>query len=81
MVPPYGRIILPFLLAGEQHPPLRGLHGVNVTSTYYGDRVAELLGSMTILMSSVGIKTACRVIQGSPDFFSITKKIRNAGFT
>ena len=35
-------------------------------------------GRMTILMNSVGIKTGWRVIQGSPDFFSITKKMHNA---
>jgi trehalose synthase len=57
---------------------LRDLHVVNVNSTYYGGGVAELLGSMTILMNSVGIKTGWRVIQGSPDFFSITKKMHNA---
>jgi len=58
--------------------PLRDLHVVNINSTYYGGGVAELLGSMTILMNSVGIKTGWRVIQGSPDFFSITKKMHNA---
>jgi trehalose synthase len=58
--------------------PLRDLHVVNVNSTYYGGGVAELLGSMTILMNRVGIKTGWRVIQGSPDFFSITKKMHNA---
>ncbi len=58
--------------------PLRDLHVVNVNSTYYGGGVAELLGSMTILMNSVGIRTGWRVIQGSPDFFSITKKMHNA---
>jgi trehalose synthase len=57
---------------------LRDLHVVNVNSTYYGGGVAELLGSMTILMNSVGIKTGWRVVQGSPDFFSITKKMHNA---
>jgi len=57
---------------------LRDLHVVNVNSSYYGGGVAELLGSMTILMNSVGIKTGWRVIQGSPDFFSITKKMHNA---
>ncbi|WP_449244039.1 glycosyltransferase [Desulfobacca acetoxidans] len=57
---------------------LRDLHVVNVNSTYYGGGVAELLGSMSILMNSVGIKTGWRVIQGSPDFFSITKKMHNA---
>ena len=58
--------------------PLRDLHVVNVNSTFYGGGVAELLGSMTLLMNSAGIKTGWRVIQGSPDFFSITKKMHNA---
>lgn len=57
---------------------LQDLHVVNVNSTYYGGGVAELLGSMTILMNQVGIRTGWRVIQGSPDFFSITKKMHNA---
>ncbi|OGP59411.1 MAG: glycosyl transferase family 1 [Deltaproteobacteria bacterium RBG_13_61_14] len=57
---------------------LQGLHITNVNSTYYGGGVAELLSSLSLLMNSVGIKTGWRVIQGSPDFFSITKKIHNA---
>jgi trehalose synthase len=57
---------------------LKDLHVVNVNSTYYGGGVAELLSSMTLLMNSVGIKTGWRVIQGAPDFFSITKKMHNA---
>ena len=57
---------------------LRDLHVVNVNSTYYGGGVAELLSSLTLLMNSVGIKTGWRVIQGAPDFFSITKKMHNA---
>jgi trehalose synthase len=54
------------------------LHVANVNSTYYGGGVAELLTSLTLLMDSVGIKTGWRVIQGAPDFFSITKKMHNA---
>ena len=57
---------------------LQDLHVVNVNSTYYGGGVAELLSSLTLLMNSVGIKTGWRVIQGPPDFFSITKKMHNA---
>jgi trehalose synthase len=57
---------------------LRGLHVAHVNSTYYGGGVAELLSSLTLLMNSVGIKTGWRAIQGSPDFFSITKKLHNA---
>jgi trehalose synthase len=58
--------------------PLQHLHVVNVNSTYYGGGVAELLTSLTLLMNSVGIETGWRVIQGAPDFFSITKKMHNA---
>jgi len=58
--------------------PLNGLHVVNINSTYYGGGVAELLSSMSLLMNSVGIKTGWRIIQGAPDFFSITKKMHNA---
>ena len=57
---------------------LGDLHIVNVNSTYYGGGVAELLSSLSLLMNSVGVKTGWRVIQGSPDFFSVTKKMHNA---
>ncbi|MHA1567380.1 MAG: glycosyltransferase [Alphaproteobacteria bacterium] len=57
---------------------LRDLHVVNVNSTYYGGGVAEILSSLTGLMNSLGIRTGWRVIQGRPDFFSITKKMHNA---
>lgn len=57
---------------------LQDLHVAHVNSTYYGGGVAELLSSLTLLMHSVGIKTGWRVIQGVPDFFSITKKMHNA---
>jgi trehalose synthase len=58
--------------------PLQDLHIVNVNSTYYGGGVSQLLSSETLLMNSLGIRTGWRVIQGSPDFFSVTKKIHNA---
>lgn len=57
---------------------LQGMHAVHVNSTYYGGGVAELLGSLVVLMNQCGIETGWRVIQGSPDFFSITKKMHNA---
>ncbi|MFO0754327.1 MAG: glycosyltransferase [Thermodesulfovibrionales bacterium] len=58
--------------------PLRDYHIVSVNSTYYGGGVAEILSSKTLLLNSLGIKTGWRIIQGSPDFFSITKKMHNA---
>jgi trehalose synthase len=62
----------------EKARPLRNVHVAHVNSTYYGGGVAELLGSLTLLMNSLSIKTGWRVIQGSPDFFSVTKKMHNA---
>jgi len=56
---------------------LHGFHVVHVNSTYYGGGVATMLSPLTLLMNSVGLKTGWRVIQGSPDFFGITKKIHN----
>jgi len=53
-------------------------HIVHLNATYYGGGVAELLGSVSLLMNTLGIRTGWRVIQGSPDFFSITKKMHNA---
>jgi trehalose synthase len=57
---------------------LSDLHVVNVSSTYYGGGVAELLSSLTLLMNRAGIRTGWRVIEGRPDFFSVTKKMHNA---
>lgn len=62
----------------EKASRINGLHVANVSSTYYGGGVANLLDSLSLLMNSVGITTGWRVIQGSPDFFSITKKMHNA---
>src|SRR3974390_3286819 len=57
---------------------LSDLHIINVNSAYYGGGVAEILSSLTLLMNASGIRTGWRVIQGRPDFFSITKKMHNA---
>src|SRR5438094_8977891 len=57
---------------------LKGLRVANFNSTYYGGGVAETICSLTLLMNSLGLRTEWRVIQGTPDFFSITKKMHNA---
>ena len=57
---------------------LRNVQVVNFNSTYYGGGVAEMLSSLTLLMNGLGVKTEWRVIQGTPDFFNITKKMHNA---
>jgi len=58
--------------------PLRDMHVGNISSTYYGGGVSQLLSSLTLLKNSLGIKTGWRVIHGPPDFFTVTKKIHNA---
>jgi trehalose synthase len=62
----------------EKAEKIKGLHIVNVNSTYYGGGVSQLLSSLTLLLNSLDIKTGWRVIHGPPDFFSVTKKIHNA---
>jgi trehalose synthase len=57
---------------------LKGLRIANFNSTYYGGGVAEMISSLTLLMNTLGLRTEWRVIQGTSDFFSITKKMHNA---
>jgi trehalose synthase len=40
--------------------------------------VAELLSSETLLARNLGLNADWRLIQGSPDFFNVTKKLHNA---
>jgi trehalose synthase len=62
----------------EKARKFKGLRVANFNSTYYGGGVAEMLSSLTLLMNSLGLRTEWRVIQGTADFFSITKKMHNA---
>jgi trehalose synthase len=57
---------------------LKGLRVANFNSTYYGGGVAEIISSLTLLMNSLGLRSEWRVIQGTADFFSITKRMHNA---
>ncbi len=58
--------------------PLKGKKLIHVNSTYSGGGVAELLSSLVLLMNGVGIRTDWRLLFGSGDFFSLTKKFHNA---
>src|SRR5256885_1877706 len=62
----------------EKARKFKGLRVANFNSTYYGGGVAEMISSITLLMNSLGLRTEWRVIQGTADFFSITKKMHNA---
>jgi trehalose synthase len=57
---------------------LGDLRVVNISSTFYGGGVAEILSSLTLAQRSIGVHADWRLIQGSPDFFSVTKKLHNA---
>lgn len=57
---------------------VRTLHAIHVSSTFYGGGVTEILTPLTLTMNAMGIETGWRMIQGTPAFFSCTKKIHNA---
>ena len=56
---------------------VRSAHVVHVSSTFYGGGVAEILTPLTLMMNAIGIDTDWRLIQGTPAFFSCTKKFHN----
>jgi trehalose synthase len=57
---------------------LSGKHVLHINATYQGGGVAELLGSVVVLMNDLGIDVGWRILHGTPDFFAITKKFHNA---
>jgi trehalose synthase len=57
---------------------LRGVRVCHVNSTGFGGGVAELLSRHVPLSRALGIDTDWRLIQGTPDFFTVTKAFHNA---
>ncbi|MEW6095832.1 MAG: glycosyltransferase [bacterium] len=57
---------------------LSNKHILHINSTYQGGGVAEMLNSIILLMNDIGVFTGWRILHGTPDFFSITKKFHNA---
>ena len=57
--------------------PLRGSRILQVNSTSYGGGVAELLVSHVPLMQDLGIDARWAVLEGSDDFFQVTKAVHN----
>ena len=53
-------------------------HVVHISSTFQGGGVAEMLNSLIPLLNDVWIDTGWRILHGTPDFFTITKKFHNA---
>lgn len=57
---------------------LKGLRICHVNSTGFGGGVAELLSRHVPLANALGIRTDWRLLQGTTDFFNVTKAIHNA---
>lgn len=57
---------------------LYGMSVLNINSTLYGGGVVEILSALTPLFNDAGLEADWRVLRGSPDFFTITKKFHNA---
>ena len=57
---------------------LSNKHILHINSTYQGGGVAEILNNLVVLKNDVGVFTGWRILHGTPDFFSITKKFHNA---
>ncbi|MDY6893376.1 MAG: glycosyltransferase [Chloroflexota bacterium] len=66
---------------GDIYRKARGLQGMriqHINSTFQGGGVAEILNSLVPLMNDIGIDADWRVLHGTPDFFTVTKKFHNA---
>jgi len=58
--------------------PLLGKRVIHLNSTYQGGGVAEILSSLIPLMNDAGIDVDWKILHGTLDFFTITKKFHNA---
>ena len=62
----------------ELAEPFRGARVLHINATAYGGGVAELLATHVPLLRSLGIDAEWQVMQGSDEFFAITKHVHNA---
>ncbi len=53
-------------------------HILQISSTYYGGEVAEILKSITPLLNEIGVNAGWRSIVGNVDFFEVAKKLDDA---
>ncbi|MFH1327548.1 MAG: glycosyltransferase [Candidatus Bathyarchaeota archaeon] len=56
----------------------KGTKILHINSTMYGGGVAEILQNLIPLARSVGLNVSREVIQGSEEFFNVTKSFHNA---
>jgi trehalose synthase len=57
--------------------PLQGARVLHLNATAYGGGVAELLATHVPLLRSVGVEAEWQVLQGSDEFFAVTKEAHN----
>jgi trehalose synthase len=57
--------------------PLRDARVLHINATAFGGGVAEMLYTLVPLMRDVGLDAEWRVIEGTDDFFSVTKAFHN----
>lgn len=62
----------------ELAEPFRGARILHLNATPYGGGVAELLATHVPLLRSLGIEAEWAVLQGTDQFFHITKSVHNA---
>jgi trehalose synthase len=73
-IAPQGTVEFLFRMAER----IRGKKIIHVNSTKMGGGVAEILGSLVLLLQSVGLDAQWEVITGNEEFFSTTKTFHNA---
>ncbi|NJD68137.1 MAG: glycosyl transferase family 1 [Candidatus Methylomirabilota bacterium] len=57
---------------------VKGRSFLHVNSTRYGGGVAEILTRLVPMLQTLGIDARWEVIEGTPDFFAVTKRFHNA---
>lgn len=61
----------------QEAEPLRGARVLHVNATAFGGGVAEMLYTLVPLMRDVGLDAEWRVIEGTDEFFNVTKAFHN----
>lgn len=62
----------------EAAAPFAGARLLHLNSTAYGGGVAELLHTQAALLTDLGLEVTWAVLQGSDDYFAVTKHVHNA---
>ncbi len=57
---------------------VKGRSLLNINSTRFGGGVAEILNRLVPMLNELGVNTTWEVIQGSDEFFAVTKTFHNA---